>query len=70
MSRTRQLLPYKWVEGAGANRPQLPSEAREEARSTRQLLPWARTRSAESQRVKVLPWRSLTMNDWRGAADQ
>ncbi|MCU1350963.1 MAG: hypothetical protein JWM05_172 [Acidimicrobiales bacterium] len=64
-STHRQLMPWKWVEGAGARRPQLPSEHREATeRSTRQLLPWPRAEQITPR--ETLPWEARTGNDWRG----
>ncbi len=41
MSETKTLYAWKWIDGYGANRPMMPSEARTTVSGTKRYLPWA-----------------------------
>jgi len=60
----KSLYAWKWIDGYGANRPMMPSEARTTVTGTQRHLPWARA-DMELPRP-LLPWEHRTGNDWRG----
>lgn len=64
MSTKKSLLAWHWVDGHGARRPMLPSEARDTVTGTKRHLPWARADMGTAR--PMLPWEHRTGNDWRG----
>jgi hypothetical protein len=64
MSPKTIQLPSKWIPGASANRPMLPSETRTSGSRTLRKLPWARATFGEPR--EMLPWENRAANDWRG----
>lgn len=64
MTDTKNLYAWKWIDGHGANRPMMPSEARTTTEGVKRYLPWAR--ADMDQPRPLLPWEHRTGNDWRG----
>ncbi|MBX3283758.1 MAG: hypothetical protein R2746_06660 [Acidimicrobiales bacterium] len=64
MSETKSLYAWKWIDGHGANRPMMPSEARATVTGTQRYLPWARADMVLPR--PLLPWEHRLGNDWRG----
>ncbi|QXC62790.1 hypothetical protein KSP35_08415 [Aquihabitans sp. G128] len=61
---TSTLYAWKWIDGFGARRPQLPSEKRANGTSVTKMLPWARAEMGAPR--PLLPWEDRLGNDWRG----
>ena len=64
MAESKTLYAWNWIDGHGARRPMLPSEARDTVEGTRRYLPWARADMGTPR--PLLPWSNRTANDWRG----